>query len=180
MVLLTGGPGMGKGRLPRAVRDRFATKVPVIYLDRGSPVYADRAEPEPGACSATTEVLAEAARRPAGRQGTGGSFAFPRLFAGLAMIATGVTEGTPEAVAAEVERYEEVAQRQRLRGLGTGDFWRGAPRGALRNLLTTLSGQALDPYAASVSTALLDAIFASPPRTSSPSTSPSPRRPRTA
>ncbi|MGW7816866.1 hypothetical protein ACWGLF_01800 [Streptomyces puniciscabiei] len=161
VVLLTGGPGMGKGRLLRAVRDRFATKVPVIYLDCGSPVYADRAEPEPGARSAATEVLAEAARRLAGWQGTGGSFAFPRLFAGLAMIATGVTEGTPEAVAAEVERYEEVAQRQRLRGLGSGDFWRGALRGALRNLLTTLSGQALDPLAASVTNALLDAIFAS-------------------
>ncbi|MGW7523350.1 hypothetical protein [Streptomyces sp. NPDC054783] len=161
VVLLTGGPGMGKGRLLRAVRDRFATKVPVIHLDCGSPAHADRAEPEPGARSAATEVLAEAARRLAGWQGTGGSFAFPRLFAGLAMVATGVTEGTAEAVAAEVERYEELLQKQRLRGLGTGDFWRGALRGALRNLLTTLSGQALDPYAASVSTALLDAIFAS-------------------
>ncbi|MER7694213.1 hypothetical protein [Streptomyces sp. NPDC097610] len=57
VVLVTGGPGMGKGRLLRAVRDRFAASVPVIYLDCGSPVYADRAEPEPDARSATTEVL---------------------------------------------------------------------------------------------------------------------------
>lgn len=159
VVLLTGGPGMGKGRLLRAVRDRFATKVPVIYLDCGSPVYADRAEPEPGARSDTTEVLVEVARRLCTWQGTGGSFAFPRLFAGLAMIATGVREGTPEAVATEVERYEELPQKQRFRGLGTGDFWRGVLRGTIRNLLTTLSGQALDPYSAAVSNALLDALF---------------------
>ncbi|GAA2755862.1 hypothetical protein [Actinopolymorpha rutila] len=48
-VLVAGGPGMGKGRLLRAVWDRLAASVPVIYLDCGSPVYADRAEPEPDA-----------------------------------------------------------------------------------------------------------------------------------
>ncbi|MFH8371484.1 hypothetical protein [Streptomyces sp. NPDC018031] len=159
VVLLTGGPGMGKGRLLREVRDRFATKVPVIFLDCDSPVYADRAEPEQGARSAGTELLVEVARRLCAWQGTGGSFAFPRLFTGLAMIATGVTDGTPEAVATEVERYEELPQRQRFRGLGAGDFWRGVLRGTIRNLLTTLSGQALDPYSAAVSNALLDALF---------------------
>ncbi|MER7397861.1 hypothetical protein ABT381_20430 [Streptomyces sp. NPDC000151] len=159
VVLLTGGPGMGKGRLLRAVRDRFATKVPVIYLDSGSPVYADRAEPEPGARSDATEALAEVARRLSTWQGTGGSFAFPRLFAGLAVIATGAAEGTPEAVATEVERYEELPQKGRLRGLGGGDFWKGVIRGTVRNLLTTLSGEELDPYSAAVSNALLDALF---------------------
>ncbi|MGI5426909.1 hypothetical protein [Streptomyces sp. CA-179760] len=159
VVLLTGGPGMGKGRLLRAVRDRFAAKVPVIHLDCASPVYADRADPEPDARSATTEALVEVARRLCTWQGTGGSFAFPRLFPGLAMIATGVAEGTPEAVATEAERYEGLAQKQRLRGLGTGDFWRGVLRGGIRNLLMTLSGQALDPYSAAVSNALLDALF---------------------
>ncbi|WP_239064857.1 hypothetical protein [Streptomyces sp. S4.7] len=158
-VLLTGGPGMGKGRLLRAVRDGFATKVPVIYLDCGSPVYADRAEPEPGARSDATEVLVEVARRLCAWQGTGGSFAFPRLFTGLAMIATGATEGTPETVATEAERYEDLPQKQRFHGLGSGDFWRGVLRGSIRNLLTTLSGQALDPYSAAVSNALLDALF---------------------
>ncbi|MER6139503.1 hypothetical protein ABT174_05515 [Streptomyces sparsogenes] len=159
VVLLTGGPGMGKGRLLRAVRDRFATKVPVVCLDCGSPVYADRAEPEPGARSAATEALVEAARRLCGWQGTGGSFAFPRLFTGLAVIATGVADGTPAAVATEVERYEELPQKQRLRGLGAGDFWRGVLRGTVRNLLTTLSGQAIDPYSAALHNALLDALF---------------------
>jgi hypothetical protein len=61
VVLLTGGPGMGKGRLLRAVQDRFARQVPVIPLDCGSVVYADRAGPEPGARSAVTEILVEAA-----------------------------------------------------------------------------------------------------------------------
>ncbi|MEU2925651.1 hypothetical protein ABZ636_11415 [Streptomyces sp. NPDC007251] len=164
VVLLTGGPGMGKGRLLRAVRDRFAAKVPVIQLDCGSSVYADRADPEPGARSAVTEALVEAAERLAAWQGPGGSFAFPRLYAGLAMIATGVAEGSAQSVATEVERYEELSPRNR-RPLATGDFWRGALRAAVHNLLTTLAGQALGPYTASVSTALLDAIFADlPPR----------------
>ncbi|MEU3529898.1 hypothetical protein AB0E62_39755 [Streptomyces sp. NPDC038707] len=52
----------------------------------------------------------------------------------------------------------ELPQRQRFRGLGTGDFWRGALLGAIRNLLATLSGQALDPYSAVVSTVLVDAL----------------------
>jgi hypothetical protein len=159
VVLLTGGPGMGKGRLLRAVRDRFATKVPVIHLDCGSAVYAGRAAPEPGARSATTEVLAEVARRLCGWQGTGGSFAFPRLFAGLAVIATGVTEGTPVAVATEIERYEQLAQKQRLGGLATGDFWRGVLSGTVRNLVAALTGQVLGPYPTALSGALLDALF---------------------
>ncbi|MFI2201831.1 hypothetical protein ACH47Z_13865 [Streptomyces sp. NPDC020192] len=151
VVLLTGGPGMGKGRLLRKVRDRFAAKVPVVYLDCGSPVYADRADQEPYARSAASEVLVEAARRLATWRGTGGSFAFPRLSAGLVMIATGAT---PDTVAAEVERYEKLPQKQGLWGLGTGDFWRGALRGVIRNLLANLAGQALDPNA------LLDDLFA--------------------
>ncbi len=159
VVLLTGGPGMGKGRLLRAVRDRFAAKVPVIHLDCASPVYADRAGPEPGARSDVTEALVEVALRLCTWRGTGGSFAFPRLFAGLAVIATGVTEGTPDAIATEVERYEGLAQQQRLRGLGTGDFWRGVLRGTIRNLLGILAGQTFGPYAAAASTALLDALF---------------------
>lgn len=159
VVLLTGGPGMGKARLLRAVRDGFATKVPVIYLDCGSPLYEDRAEPEPGARSAATEALVEAARRLSTWQGTGGSFAFPRLFTGLAMIATGVGDGSPSAVATEIERYEMLPQRQRFRGLGAGDFWRGVLGGTIQNLLATLSGQVLGPYSAAVSNALLGAIF---------------------
>lgn len=161
VVLLTGGPGMGKGRLLRVVRDRFAPKVPVILLDCGSVVYADRARPEPGARSAATEALAEVARRLCTWQGTGGPFVFPRLFTGLAVIATGITHATPATVAAEIERYEELPQKRRFGGLGTGDFWRGVLLGAGRNLLTTFAGQALDPYSVSVSTALLDAVFAS-------------------
>ncbi|MEK8144867.1 hypothetical protein NKH18_34885 [Streptomyces sp. M10(2022)] len=77
MVLLTGGPGMGKGRLLRAVRDRFATKVPVIYLDCGAPKYTEQPEPEPGARSAATEALADIAERLWEWKGTGGPFAFP-------------------------------------------------------------------------------------------------------
>ncbi|MFF7549617.1 hypothetical protein ACFZCU_39175 [Streptomyces canus] len=61
VVLLTGGPGMGKGWLLRVVHDRFARQVPVIRLDCASPVYADRAGAEPGARSAMTEALVEAA-----------------------------------------------------------------------------------------------------------------------
>ena len=57
VVLLTGGPGMGKGRLLRVVHNRFALQVPVIRLNCASPVYAHRAGAEPGARSAATEAL---------------------------------------------------------------------------------------------------------------------------
>ncbi|WP_275560020.1 hypothetical protein [Streptomyces sp. 5-6(2022)] len=161
VVLLTGGPGMGKGRLLHAVQDHFATKVPVVRLDCGSPVYAHRAGPEPGARSAATEALVEMARRLCTWQGTGGSFAFPRLFAGLAVIATGAAGGTPAAVATEVERYEELPQKRRLPGLRTGDFWKGVISGSLQNILTAMAGQALDTYSAAVGNALLEALFQS-------------------
>jgi hypothetical protein len=160
VVLLTGSPGMGKRRLLRAVHDRFATKVPVIYLDCVSPVYADRAAAEPDARSAATEALFEAAQRLCTWQGTGGSFTFPRLFTGLAMIATGVADGSPNLVAAEIERYERLPQRQGIRALGAGDFWRGVLGGIIQNLMTTLAGQVLGPYPAAVGNALLDALFA--------------------
>lgn len=159
VVLLTGGPGMGKGRLLRAVHDRFARHVPVIRLDCASPVYADRAGPEPGARSAVTEALVEAALLLHTWRGTGGAFTFPRFFAGLAVIATGVAGGTGEAIRTEVERYEELIQQPRLRGLGARDFWRGALLGAVRKMLEVLAGQTLGPYGAAALTALLDALF---------------------
>ncbi|WP_255949237.1 hypothetical protein [Streptomyces odontomachi] len=159
VVLLTGGPGMGKGRLLRAVRDRFATQVPVIYLHCGLARYEEHAQSEPGARSATTEALVEVAQLLSSWQGTGGPFAFPRLFAGLAMIATGATGGTPEAVTTEVERYEQLPQKRRFRGLGAGDFWRGVLRGSIRNLLGAVSGQIFDPYSAAVGNALVEALF---------------------
>ncbi|MFI6434783.1 hypothetical protein [Streptomyces sp. NPDC050759] len=159
VVLLTGGPGMGKGRLLRAVHDRFARRVPVIHLDCASREYADRAGPEPRARSAVTEALVEAALLLHTWRGTGGAFTFPRLFAGLAVIATGVADGDRAAIRTEVERYEELLQQPRLRGLGTRDFWRGALLGAVRNMLGDLAGQALGPYGAAALTALLDALF---------------------
>ncbi|MET7640846.1 hypothetical protein [Streptomyces sp. NPDC005438] len=155
VVLLTGGPGMGKGRLLRAVRDRHAARVPVIYLDCGSPVYADRADSEPDARSTTTEALFEIAQRLRAWQGAGGPFTFPRLFTGLAVIATAAGEGNPEAVTTEAERYEELPQRRR-RGPFLGGFWENVIRGSIRNLL---DAQQLDPVPAAVSDALLDALF---------------------
>ncbi|WP_405512222.1 hypothetical protein [Streptomyces canus] len=159
VVLLTGGPGMGKGRLLRAVHERFARHVPVIHLDCASPVYADQAGPESGARSAVTEALVEAAQLLHTWRGTGGAFTFPRFFAGLAVIATGVADGTPAAIRTEVERYEELLQQPRLRGLGVRDFWRGVLLGAVRKMLEVLAGQALGPYGAAALTALLDALF---------------------
>ena len=113
----------------------------MIYLDCVSPVYADRAAAEPDARSAATEALFEAAQRLCTWQGTGGSFTFPRLFTGLAMIATGVADGSPNLVAAEIERYERLPQRQGIRALGAGDFWRGVLGGIIQNLMTDGPGQ---------------------------------------
>ncbi|MFG2463829.1 hypothetical protein ACGFWE_43345 [Streptomyces sp. NPDC048523] len=159
VVLLTGGPGMGKGWLLRAVHDRFARQVPVIRLDCASPVYADRAGAEPGARSAMTEALVEAALLLHTWRGTGGGFTFPRFFAGLAVIATGVAGGTGEAIRTEVERYEELLRQPRLRRLGARDFWRGALLGAARRMLEVLAGQALGPLGGAAVTALVDALF---------------------
>jgi hypothetical protein len=159
VVLLTGGPGMGKGRLLRAVHERFARQVPVIRLDCASQVYAGRAGPEPGARSAVTEALVEAALLLHYWRGTGGAFTFPRFFAGLALIATGVEDGTGAAIRTEVARYEELIQQPRLRGLGARDFWRGAILGAGRKMLEVLAGQTLGPYGAAALTALLDGLF---------------------
>ncbi|MGP2437374.1 hypothetical protein [Streptomyces sp. JW3] len=158
VVLVNGGPGMGKGRLLRAVLDRFARQVPVIALDCASVVYADRARPEPRARSAVTELLVEAALLLHTWRGTGGGFTFPRLFAGLAVISTGVAGGTAEAIRTEVERYEELIGQPRLHGL-TRDFWRGALTGAVRRMLEVLAGQTLGPYGAVALSALLDALF---------------------
>lgn len=158
VVLLTGGPGMGKARLLRALRSRFAAKVPVVRLDCASAVYTDGAAQEPHARSAATELLFAAARQLGEWQGPGGSFAFPRLFVGLAVIATGVSGGTPEAVADEVKRYEEqLDRRSRLR---THAFWRGVLRHTGRNLSQTLAEQALGPLANAVTGPLIDALFA--------------------
>ncbi|MEV2197692.1 hypothetical protein AB0I02_42970 [Streptomyces phaeochromogenes] len=159
VVLLTGGPGMGKGRLLRAVHDRFARQVPVIRLDCASPGYADLAGPEPGARSAVTEALVEAAVLLHTWRGTGGAFTFPRFFAGLAVIATGIAGGTAATIRTEVERYEELIQQPRLRGLGARDFWRGALLGAVRNMLQVLAGPVLGPIASAALSALLDALF---------------------
>ncbi|MBU7597695.1 hypothetical protein JGS22_008700 [Streptomyces sp. P38-E01] len=159
VVLLTGGPGMGKGRLLRTVHSRFARQVPVIHLDCASPVHSFRAGPEPGARSAVTEALVEIATLLHTWRGTGGAFSFPRCFAGLAVIATGVATDTDAAVRAEVDRYEKLIERPRLRGLGTRDFWHGSLLGALRKMLEVLAGQTLGPYGAAALTGLLDVLF---------------------
>ncbi|WP_419994307.1 hypothetical protein [Streptomyces boninensis] len=160
VVLLTGGPGMGKERLLHEVRDRFAKKVPVIYVDCRQPTYAAHARQEPGARSAATEVLFDAAERLSAWHGTGGSFTFPRLFAGLAVLAPGVQQAGAAAVAAEVERYEELAQRRGRFGMGRGGFWSGVIRGTLKGLLATAAANALGPYPAVFVNALVDGILA--------------------
>ncbi|MFE4667048.1 hypothetical protein ACFRI7_22575 [Streptomyces sp. NPDC056716] len=159
VVLLTGGPGMGKRRLLREVHESFVPHVPVISLDCASREYADDAGSEPGARSPVTEALFAAAQLLHTWRGTGGAFTFPRFFAGLAVIATGVADGTGEAIKTEIERYQELIQ-PRLRGLGARDFWRGPFLVAVvRKMLEVLAGQTLGPYGAAALTALLDALF---------------------
>lgn len=156
VVLLTGGPGMGKGRLLAAVRDRFAAKVPVVLLDCAAEVLRHQAGEEPQARSAATEALFDVARRLSTWQGTGGSIDFPRLFAGLAVIATGAGNGAAAAVSAELERYAELV-RPRLLG---GDFWRRTAHIAVRNMADVLVGR-LGPLPAAVVNAFLDALLES-------------------
>nr|WP_240929641.1 hypothetical protein [Streptomyces coryli] len=162
VVLLTGGPGMGKERVLREVRDRFAKKLPVIYVDCRRPQYATQAELEPGARSAPTEILFDIAQRLSTWDGTGGSFTFPRLFAGLAVLAPGVQAGSAAAVATEVERYERIAPQRGRLGLARGGFWSTVTKGTLSGLLTTAATGTLGPIPGVFVNALANAVLARP------------------
>ncbi|MGA4840720.1 hypothetical protein [Streptomyces sp. G45] len=152
VVFLTGGPGMGKGRLLRCVRDEFGRHVPAAHLDCASPVLTARIDTHTSTRSEATEALRELAVQFGAWSGDGGAIAVPRLYAGLVAVAA----GDPLAGAAdglgEVRRYDEL--------LPKGSFWGGVLHRAFRGYLAALGTLlAAAPLANPLITAILDELF---------------------
>lgn len=63
VVLLTGGPGMGKQRLLELLRDEFGRMVPVAYMDCADPRYEASAALRPICRSVATETMYDIALR---------------------------------------------------------------------------------------------------------------------
>ncbi|MGW0916648.1 hypothetical protein ACWD1Z_33730 [Streptomyces sp. NPDC002784] len=89
VVLLTGGPGMGKQQLLEELRDRFGGKAPVVLVDCADPQYEREASERPSCRSAATELLYDIAQRMEEWDGPGGAVPTPRFFAGMVAVAAG-------------------------------------------------------------------------------------------
>jgi hypothetical protein len=150
VVLLVGGPGMGKGRLLRCIRQEFGPFVPIAQIDCGSPAHRAQAAQSPATRTETTEALREVALQLHAWQGAGGAVPTPRLYTGLVAVASSGELGS-DASLAEVQRHEAL--------LPPGSFWRGVLKKAVKGYLTALAGlvagQATVPFA----TAVLDELF---------------------
>ncbi|MVO88991.1 hypothetical protein GPA10_30630 [Streptomyces sp. p1417] len=152
VVLLTGGPGMGKGRLLRCVREEFGRHVPAAHLDCAAPVYAERAAQHPTTRSDVTEALRELAVQFGAWGGDGGAIPVPRLYAGLVAVAAG------DPLAASATGLEEVRRHDDL--LPRGSFWGGILHRAFRAYLAALAALlAAQPLATPLITAILDELF---------------------
>ncbi|MFH8560621.1 hypothetical protein [Streptomyces sp. NPDC017988] len=152
VVLLVGGPGMGKGRLLRCVRDRFGPRVPTAYLDCGLSDCREQAEQRPASRSDVTEALRQIASQYGEWAGDGGKIAVPRLYAGLAAVAAS------DRLAHAAPLVDEVARLEGL--LPPRSFWHGVLMGAANNYLGFLGGLVTTPLAGPFINALLDGLFA--------------------
>ncbi len=151
VVLLVGGPGMGKGRLLRCVRARFGPYVPTAHIDCGSSVYRDRAGQSVETRSELTETLREIALQLRAWQGDGGPVATPRLYAGLAVIASSDGLASTADLVDEVRRHDEL--------LPPASFWRGVLNRAVRGYLAALAGLVAGPMAVPITTAVVEELF---------------------
>ncbi|MEV0441894.1 hypothetical protein AB0I46_23460 [Streptomyces spectabilis] len=157
VVFLTGGPGMGKGRLLRRVRDEFGRYVPAAYVDCAAPVLRDGADQRLSTRSEVTEALRELAVQFGAWSGDGGPIGAPRLYAGLVAVAAGDALANPADGLGEVRRYDDLLPR--------GSFWGGVLHRAFRAYLAALGALLVaQPLATPLITAILDELFA---RTSS-------------
>lgn len=152
VVLLTGGPGMGKGRLLRCVRDQFGRHVPIAHLDCAAPGYAERAAQHPSTRSDVTEALRELAVQCGAWSGDGGAIPVPRLYAGLVAVAAGDPLASSATGLEEVRRHDDLLPR--------GSFWGGVLHRAFRAYLAALAALlAAQPLATPLITAILDELF---------------------
>ncbi|EPH40174.1 hypothetical protein ABT390_12315 [Streptomyces aurantiacus] len=152
VVFLTGGPGMGKGRLLRCVRDEFGRHVPAVHADCAAPAHAERAGQHPSTRSEVTEALREMAVQFGAWGGDGGPIAVPRLYAGLVAVAAGDPLAGSATGLEEVRRHDDLLPR--------GSFWGGVLHRAFRHYLAALAALlAAQPLATPLITAILDELF---------------------
>ncbi|WP_409056190.1 hypothetical protein [Streptomyces sp. SYP-A7185] len=129
VVLLTGGPGMGKQRLLELLRDRLGRKVPVAHVDCADKRYTEEAARRPSCRSAATETMYDVALRMSEWEGPGGALPTPRFFAGMAAVAAGARLRRRE-LEEELERYRALLQPKK----GLGRFFRNVVTGYLSAL----------------------------------------------
>ncbi|RAJ68837.1 hypothetical protein K378_01726 [Streptomyces sp. Amel2xB2] len=151
VVLLTGGPGMGKQRLLELLRDRFGRKVPVAYVDCADERYAQEAERQASCRSAATEAMYGVALRMSEFEGPGGALPTPRFFAGMAAVAAGQRLRRRE-LEQELARYRVLLASGRAGGRGLGRF----ARNVLTGYLSALAGVVAPAAAPLVGAALTE------------------------
>ncbi|MFF0740380.1 hypothetical protein ACFYVL_08250 [Streptomyces sp. NPDC004111] len=156
VLLLAGGPGMGKGRLLRCVREGFGPYVPTARVDCAPPVFRERVGEHTRSRSEATEALREMAVQFRAWRGAGGAFHTPRLYAGLVAVAASDPVAGASALVDEVRRHDDL--------MPPASFWRGVFSRAVRTYLAALGALVTHPVAGPLITALLDEMFA---RTSS-------------
>ncbi|MFI6875957.1 hypothetical protein ACIBL6_21260 [Streptomyces sp. NPDC050400] len=152
VVVLTGGPGMGKGRLLGCIRSIFGAYVPVAWIDCGAAVFRRRAEEHPGTRSECTEALREIGLQFQKWDGDGGGIKTPRLYAGLAAIAASDGQDTTGDLMTEVRRHDALVPK--------GSFWRGVFHRARAGYLNALLGLVTNPLTAPVVVAVVDELLA--------------------
>ena len=147
VVLLTGGPGMGKQRLLELLRDRFGRKVPVAYVDCADAQYAEEAARRPSCRSVATETMYDIALRMGEWEGPGGALPTPRFFAGVAAVAAGQRLRRRE-LEEELARYRALLKQSK----GPGRF----TRNLLTGYLSALAGVVAPAAAPLVGAALTE------------------------
>ncbi|MEV0126723.1 hypothetical protein AB0I16_35160 [Streptomyces sp. NPDC050703] len=159
VVLLTGGPGMGKRQLLEELRDRFGAKAPVALVDCADPQYEREAGERPSCRSAATETLYDIAQRMEEWDGPGGAVPTPRFFAGMAAVAA-VAAGQglrQQELDEELTRYRRLLHAPRSRGIRV---FRNVAHGYLVALAAIVAPAAAMPLVGAALTEFLETLVA--------------------